>query len=322
MENAPGPVTATRTDSRGSPRSAVSAVLSSSTCWAASAPCRSPGPGRPARPRPRQPRRGPRRPRRPPPSARRGRETRGRPAVRREPSPPRRGPASRPARCSWPSSVTSVSVGGASRPVANAVLAEKRPIAVGAILQQRLLAVTVGVIAEQGVELVLEATRVDGAVDAALLRRVGLPPPPPGSVGLAQLDGAGAWGATDGRESLVVQGVVGDLVHPDVVPDLFFRPVRQWIHLDDATVVVVQLQLADVGAGGPLLAPDTRDPRVHAAQVSVQWEDLSAPATEETKGHARVHQVRAVALNHLLDLGGIGDLDLDRDPVALPDSLH
>src|SRR4051812_16703890 len=52
-------------------------------------------------------------------------------------------------------------------------------------------------LAQQRVQLVLEAARLDGAVDAALLGRVRLPPPASVARRLARADGPGAGRAAD-----------------------------------------------------------------------------------------------------------------------------
>src|SRR5205807_587197 len=82
------------------------------------------------------------------------------------------------------------------------------------------IAVRVPVLAEERVQLVLEAAGVDGAVDAALLGCVGLPPPATGAVLLSRLDGPGARRTSDRRVALVLELVVGHVVRPDVVPHL------------------------------------------------------------------------------------------------------
>src|SRR5437773_8695391 len=103
-------------------------------------------------------------------------------------------------------------------------------------------------VVEDAFHLVLEAAGLDGAVHPALLGRVLLPPPAPGARVLAGLGGAGAGAAADGGVALGVQRVGGDVVLAQVVPNLVLGPVRQRVELDDPTVVVVQLDLADVGA--------------------------------------------------------------------------
>src|SRR6478672_4383667 len=116
------------------------------------------------------------------------------------------------------------------------------------------------VIADQRPQLVLEAARLDRAVDPALLRSVRLPPPAARAKILALLGRARARPAADRRLALVVERVVGQLVLAHVIPHLVLRPLRQRVELDDRAVIVVDLDLADVAARRPLVAPEARDP--------------------------------------------------------------
>src|SRR5438552_13506106 len=105
---------------------------------------------------------------------------------------------------------------------------------------------------DQDLQLVLETTGFDGAMHAALFRAVFFPPPAARPGIRAGLHGAGARGAADALVALVVERVVRDAVVADVVPHLFVGPVGQRVDFDDAAVVVVQLDLADVRARRPL----------------------------------------------------------------------
>src|SRR5204863_5149782 len=97
------------------------------------------------------------------------------------------------------------------------------------------------VLAEDRMELVLEAAVLDRAVHAALLRRVRLPPPAPGSIVLALRDSARARRAADRRVALRVERVHRHLVLAQVVPHLALRPLGERVELDDRPVVVVDL---------------------------------------------------------------------------------
>src|SRR5262245_16437435 len=66
-------------------------------------------------------------------------------------------------------------------------------------------------------------------VQAALFLRRLLPPPATGARVLAGAHRARARGAADRWETTVVQGVVGDVVALDMVPDLFLGPVGERI---------------------------------------------------------------------------------------------
>src|SRR3981189_2630882 len=100
------------------------------------------------------------------------------------------------------------------------------------------------VLAENRVELVLEAAGLDRAVDPALLGSVDFPPPPAGAQLLARRDSACARSAADRRVAVVVQGVVGNVALPDVLPDLFLGPFRERVQLHDRSGVVIELALA------------------------------------------------------------------------------
>jgi hypothetical protein len=92
---------------------------------------------------------------------------------------------------------------------------------------------------------VLEPAGLDGAVHAALLRRVGLPPPAPRTIVFTIADRAGARVAPDARVALRVERVNGDVELGKVLVDLLGRPVGQRIDLDDAVMIVVELDLGD-----------------------------------------------------------------------------
>src|SRR5438270_2367707 len=96
-------------------------------------------------------------------------------------------------------------------------------------------------------QLVLEGAGLDRAVDAALLGRVGLPPPAAGARVLARLRGPRAGGAADAGVPLGVEWMDGDVVGLVVLLDLVERPVGQRADLGEAAVIVIDLELADVG---------------------------------------------------------------------------
>src|SRR6476646_15356 len=160
-------------------------------------------------------------------------------------------------------------------------------------------------LADQRAQLVLEPARLDRAVDAALLRRVRLPPPATCAQVLAGLRRPRARRAADRREALRIQRVDRQLVVADVVPDLVLRPLGERIQLHDRAVVVVDLDLADVAARRPLIATKPRDPCVETAEVALQRQDLPHLAAEETVLDAPVEEVRAVLGDHRADRGGV-----------------
>src|SRR5882724_6848373 len=143
----------------------------------------------------------------------------------------------------------------------------------------------IGVLPENGVQLVLEAAGLDRAVDAALLGCVRFPPPAPGTIGLAGANRPRARCAADRRIALVVQRVVRHLVLAHVVPDLVLRPLGERVELHDRAVVVVDLDLADVRPRRPLVAAKSCDPGIESGEVPGQRPNLADIAAEEAVLH-------------------------------------
>src|SRR5690348_7748415 len=110
---------------------------------------------------------------------------------------------------------------------------------------------------------------------AALLGRILLPPPTAGPGVLARLHGTGARRAAHADVAFFVERVAGYAVDPDVVPDLVGRPIGQGVEFDNGAVVVVQLDLADVDARGPLIAAQAGDPGVHRLQGALERAHLT-----------------------------------------------
>ena len=65
-------------------------------------------------------------------------------------------------------------------------------------------------------------------------------------------------GATDTLVTAVVQGVVGQLMQPDVFPGLREGPIQKRIYFDQSKVSV-PFEFFGVGAGGSLIAANARD---------------------------------------------------------------
>src|ERR1700716_1299714 len=123
------------------------------------------------------------------------------------------------------------------------------------------------VLAENRLQLMLEAAVLDRAVHTALLRRTRLPPPAAGAVVLALADRARARCAADRRVALRVQPVHRHVVLAQVGPDLALRPLRERVQLHDRAVVVIDLDLADVRSRRPLIAAQAGYPRIEAVEM-------------------------------------------------------
>src|SRR2546421_5203920 len=97
----------------------------------------------------------------------------------------------------------------------------------------------------------------------------------------------------------------GDVSLADVAPDLVLRPLGERVELHDRTVIVVDLDLADVAARGPLVAAKAGDPGVEAVEVARQRQHLPDLATEEAMLDLPVEEIRAVSLDHPRDVLGL-----------------
>src|SRR5580658_4669270 len=75
-------------------------------------------------------------------------------------------------------------------------------------------------------------------VQAAFFFTVVFPPPSSGPEVLAGMDGAGAGGAADAHESLIVQGVIRNIVFVDIGPDSSGIPVQERVVFDDPVSLV------------------------------------------------------------------------------------
>src|SRR5581483_9498042 len=148
--------------------------------------------------------------------------------------------------------------------------------------------------AEQRGKLVLETTGLDSAVHAAFLGRSGLPPPSPRPRVVTFAHRAGAGRATDGLVALVVERVVGDVVGADIVPHFGFGPIGQRRELHYPAVIVIDFDLADIGAGRPLIAPEPRHPRPVVHQGAPERQHLAHLAAQQPEVDVLVEEVVAV----------------------------
>src|SRR4051794_36117839 len=146
-------------------------------------------------------------------------------------------------------------------------------------------------------------THVDPALDL-----VGAGPAP-----LTAGAGEGAGCTADRVVALVVQGVVGQVVLRDVVPDVLVRPLHERVELPDAALLVA-LDVLRVRARRRLLAPDPRDPRVDVrAERLLERGDLLDATAVVAAGPGPLW-VRSVVDLHLQ---AIAVLDLLPDRVRL-----
>ena len=72
---------------------------------------------------------------------------------------------------------------------------------------------------------------------AFLMFRI-LPPPAAGTQVLSGFYRAGAGSAADTRISPVMQDIIRNIVLPDIIPDLIFRPIKYRIHLKELELVI------------------------------------------------------------------------------------
>src|SRR5882672_2390823 len=90
--------------------------------------------------------------------------------------------------------------------------------------------------------------------------------------------------AADGAVALVVQGVVGNFMIAEVLPDGFATPVGHRVELDDIAasgfVKGVNLEDADGGAGLGLLPAQAGDPAIQLGEFVAQRQNLSQRAAE------------------------------------------
>ena len=161
---------------------------------------------------------------------------------------------------------------------------------------------------------VLETAGLDGAVHPALLGRAGLPPPAAGTLRLAFGDGPCAGGAADRGVALRVQRMDGHVVLAHVVPHLVLGPLRERVQLHDCAVVVVDFDLADVGAACPLVAAKAGDPRVDAAEVARQRLHLAHVAAQQPLLDRAVEEIRPVPVDEPLQLRRVGGENVSARP--------
>src|SRR5262245_25407800 len=169
--------------------------------------------------------------------------------------------------------------------------------------------------AENRRSLTLEATTFNHTVHTALFGRTGFPPPAAGAEILARSGGPGAGRTTNARIASVVKWVVRHVVGPDIVPDLLFAPVGEWIHFDQTTVLFVHLDFADGGPGSGVIPTEASNPGIEGGQDPTQGKDLAHLAAQEPQRRIPIKQVDAVPTGDALNLGRLRKVDLDLEVV-------
>ena len=108
-------------------------------------------------------------------------------------------------------------------------------------------------------ELGFSPAVIDGMKPAFAVLGI-LPPPPTCSQIFAGLDSAGAACAADAGETPVVQGIVGNTVRANEVPNVSLRPICYRVQLIDVSVIGVNLKLGQQISGNLLLSSLAGDP--------------------------------------------------------------
>ena len=98
--------------------------------------------------------------------------------------------------------------------------------------------------------------------------------------------------------------IVGNLVLPDAVPNLWFRPVPERIDLNDSKLFV-PLHNMHLLTCQRLIPPKTANPSVDSTQCPHQRVDLADRATELAILHALVEQVNTVLTYHCFHFFGL-----------------
>src|SRR5262245_37604512 len=110
-------------------------------------------------------------------------------------------------------------------------------------------------------------------METAFLAFWTFPPPSSGTDVFPGFHGPGARSAANAGKAPVMKLVVRHPVFTDVVPNLTRAPVSQGIDLDNVAEVPIDLDFGHAIARHCLLPPETRDPRIQAAQSSLQGLD-------------------------------------------------
>src|SRR5207245_10293286 len=122
-------------------------------------------------------------------------------------------------------------------------------------------------------------------------------------------------------EALVVEGVVGHGVVPDVAPDPVPAPVGEGIQLDDAAVIGVDLDLPHLAARHGLFPPEPRDPRFEALEGAAERLHLPDAAAALPVLNATIYDIETVRTHHGLHRRRPPNVAVDRKPLTVNDRL-
>lgn len=141
-------------------------------------------------------------------------------------------------------------------------------------------------------------------MQSTLFFRSVFPPPAPGAKILAGLYGAGAGRAADTDKTLVVQGVIRNIVFADEGAGLFESPVEKGVEFGEL-VGVVPLEVGHVLPVGRLFGADAGDPDALVLEGAVQGFYLADMAAGFSVFNGFVKSVGAVLGYKSLELPGI-----------------
>src|SRR5262245_56745529 len=134
----------------------------------------------------------------------------------------------------------------------------------------------------------------------ALLLLFVLPPPSTGTLALSGRHCAGAGGAADRQEALVMQRAVGNVVLADECEHLLAGPVEQRVHLDQAELRI-DGRKRDAGTVVRLVGAQSRDPSGGSGEGTPEWSDLAHSAAGVACLNGRVKSIDALAAHQGLD---------------------
>src|SRR5271170_6809496 len=153
-------------------------------------------------------------------------------------------------------------------------------------------------------------------MQAAFARITALPPPAARAFVFAGLYRTRARRATDARKAAVMQGVIGQPLFADVLPDLVFRPFEQGADLVQA-VGAIPLHGGRQRAAGRLAPSDARHPSVAAGDGAAERFDLADAATALSLVGTVAESIDAVLAHPALQVGGLGIVVGQGSAVAL-----